>query len=119
MQGETGSLRDLKRYHLEHHHGVPRTILEEKTSNQSETKDIVEGGDAAANDNGNHGSDSSRTLPTVVTTDASIDAEDEEADGSDHMMRLREFQVKLLAASNTAYNSRSRSGRRHTLCLTR
>ena len=28
MQGDTGSLQDLKRYHLEHHN-VPKTIYEE------------------------------------------------------------------------------------------
>ena len=32
MQGETGSLRDLKRYHLEHH-GMPRTIFEDVADN--------------------------------------------------------------------------------------
>lgn len=96
MQGETGSLRDLKRYHLEQHHTVPRTILEDdedQVPNNVETKDDCDVSDVS-------------DVPP---------AEEE----SEHLLRLREFQVKLLASSNTAYNSRARSGRRHTLCLTR
>ena len=84
MQGETGSLHDLKRYH---NHVLPRKILEEKDDQ------------------------------FVEESEEESDNIDEEE--SDHLLRLREFQVKLLASSNTAYNSRSKSGRRHTLCLTR
>ena len=84
MQGETGSLHDLKRYH---NHVLPRKILEEK-----DDQFVEESEEESAN----------------------IDEEE-----SDHLLRLREFQVKLLASSNTAYNNRSKSERRHTLCLTR
>ena len=39
---------------------------------------------------------------------------------SEHMLRLRELQAKLLASSNsTTQTSRSKNGRRHNLCLTR
>ena len=64
--------------------------------------------DGVTSDNGgpNSGSDFSE----------SPDSENPE---SEHMAKLREFQIKLLASSNTAYNNRSKSGRRHTLCLTR
>ena len=82
MQGETGSLHDLKRYH---NHVLPRKILEENDQSVEESEE----------------------------------EEDENLDQSDHLLRLREFQVKLLASSNTAYNNRAKSGRRHTLCLTR
>lgn len=82
MQGETGSLHDLKRYH---NHVLPRKILEENDQSVEESEE----------------------------------EEDENLDESDHLLRLREFQVKLLASSNTAYNNRAKSGRRHTLCLTR
>ena len=106
MQGETGSLRDLKRYHLEHH-GMPRTILEEPSGTVSDgkvSKDVEIEDDC---DIGGSGFDSSANS---LSDDGSE---------SEHMLRLREFQVKLLASSNNAYNSRSKSGRRHTLCLTR
>ncbi len=100
MQGETGSLRDLKRYHLEHH-GLPRTILEENVSQDACDEASV--------------SDSSAG---IQADNSSVVENNNEAD-EEHLLRLREFQVKLLAASNTAYSTRSKSGRRHTLCLTR
>ena len=83
MQGETGSLHDLKRYH---NHVLPRKILEENERFEESEEE-----------------------------EENLETEGE----SDHLLRLREFQVKLLASSNTAYNNRAKSGRRHTLCLTR
>ena len=84
MQGETGSLHDLKRYHLRDHVLVSNKIIEESDNHESESDE---------NDNEN----------------------DEE-----HLARLREFQLKLLTSSNSGLNNaRPRSGRRHTLCLTR
>ena len=73
-------------------------------------KDVIETEETdglVTNDNGglNAGSDSNS---------GSSDSE------SEHMLRLREFQAKLLASSNsTPHTSRSKNGRRHTLCLTR
>ena len=91
MQGETGSLHDLKRYH---NHVLPRKILEENERFAEESED-----------------DEDENL----VSETGLGGEGE----SEHLLRLREFQVKLLASSNTAYNNRSKSGRRHTLCLTR
>ena len=69
-------------------------------------KDVIETEETdglVTNDNGglNAGSDSHA---------GSSDSE------SEHMLRLRDFLAKLLASSNS---SRSKNGRRHTLCLTR
>ena len=90
MQGETGSLRDLKRYRNQTHSPlIPKRIPE---NNCEEENTDTDGEDNEISDQ--NGSE-------------------------EHMARLREFQVKLLASSHTAYNKRARSGRRHTLCLTR
>ncbi len=99
MQGETGSLRDLKRYHL----GQRQVIVEEPEPETGLT-------DVAVNNL------ESAEAPAAET---SASEAPEGGPDSEHKARLREFQVKLLASSNTAYSGRSKSGRRHTLCLTR
>ena len=81
MQGETGSLHDLKRYHSHREDLVPTKILEESDTNS--------------------------------------DTNDSDDPDTENLALLREFQLKILSTSKNIANNRPRSGRRHTLCLTR
>ena len=98
MQGETGSLRDLKRYHY-------RDNLVPNHNNK-----IIE--ENSGDDNADQESNDSA---------GSESEPDQEHNNVDHIARLREFQFKILSSSNNPIcnPSQPRSGRRHTLCLTR
>ena len=55
------------------------------------------------------------------SADTESEHDQEQSNNPDHIARLREFQFKILSSSNNPICSPSqpRSGRRHTLCLTR
>ena len=112
MQGETGSLRDLKRYHYRDSHSVLN-----HSSNNTNNKIIEEENSGECGDTNDN---------TDQESDHSVDAESEhdqeqQSNNPDHIARLREFQFKILSSSNNPIcnPSQPRSGRRHTLCLTR